>query len=255
MAPAAKDQQPEAGLGLDTVEHGLERLELATHKAGAESSDMDTGADSDDECNGACHDREARITDVDPLSIDLPAAIAQLAEQVERIPTPAEAAPLVARLTRWAAAPQIETVGETLDAIAALLLVEGLGQGAIDPLRTTHGPAEWTDGRLTVAVAMVFRPLLVDLVARWTLPTAPAAVFCHLGPRATAEQAQLCVAYAAGLLLPTAPQIRTLLTDYFAVGAGAAIVAQVEAHATADADAALNVLVVLCRLLRVLPEA
>ncbi|KAJ1726662.1 AAA ATPase midasin, partial [Coemansia biformis] len=238
---------------MDTVEYGLERLELAAQKAGAGHSNNDADTEDDGGHNRASWEDAACITDVDPLSVDLPAAIAHMAGLVERIQAPPEAAPIVEQLVQWAAAPRTETVDEVLDRISALLLVEGLGQATTAPLQATHGPAEWADGQLTLAVAAVFRPLLVDLVARSTQPEAQAAVLRHLGLHADADRARLCVAYAAGCLLHTTPQIRSLLADYFGSGVGAAVVSQ--AQAAAGTDAALHALVVLYRLLRVLPGA
>ncbi|KAJ2781638.1 AAA ATPase midasin [Coemansia javaensis] len=233
----------------DLVEDGLERLELATqHQQSGEAHASDSEMDADERGGGVCKGEDDSIVDVDPLSVDLPAAVRQLVALAERIEAPDEARRIVEQLAQWAGDPDGDGAGAVLDRVSALLLAEGLGQRAIEPLRAERGPAEWTDGRLTMAVATVFRPLLVDLAARWAQPAA--AAVRHLGPHVSAARARLCVAYAAGCLLPTAPQIRSLVADYFGSDEPAVAV-----EAGAGADETAHRLVVMWRLLRLMPEA
>ncbi|KAJ2358747.1 AAA ATPase midasin, partial [Coemansia sp. RSA 2618] len=241
----SEQQQQETSQGLDLVKQGLEKLEIV--------SEQTTGAPL-----GKTLDESIRITDIDPLSVDLPLAITQLSAQLTEhsIEIPREAHKVVEKLARWAASPKRSTVGEVMDRVSALLLAEGLNPtaAAAGGLSDTAGRVEWTDGRFTVTVAMVFRPVLVDLVARWTLPGAPAAVFRQLGPDVVdPERVHTSVAYAAGLLLPTAPQIRSLVMAYFRTRVHVCIAEQ--ALAASNADQTANVLVVVWRLLRRLPEA
>ncbi|KAJ2180783.1 AAA ATPase midasin, partial [Coemansia sp. RSA 551] len=240
MGPALLEQTE--GLDLDLVKQGLENLELA----GEHTPKVHVGKTLDE---------SIRIVDIDPLSMDLPLAITQLTAQIAKrsIEVPKEARVVVEQLTRWAGNPKRSTVGEVMAGVSALLLAEGLGSTAADGLKQTTGPVEWTDGRFTVTVAMVFRPVLVELVARWMLAEAQKSVFCRLGSDISFDRVHMSVAYAAGHLLSTAPQIRSLIMAYFRMHVPVCIAEQ--ALVAASADATTNVLVVVWRLLRRLPEA
>ncbi|KAJ2157991.1 AAA ATPase midasin [Coemansia sp. RSA 552] len=237
MSPAVESDR------MDVVEHRLEKLGLALDE------------DQLDEASvvGRTLSEAIRIDAVDPLSVDLPQATAHMVSQfrAHSVTVLSEAQPIIDWLTRWAAAPRRETVGEALNRISALLLVEGLGRASLEALTDAGRPAEWTDGRFTAVVGAVFRPILVELVARWILPEAPATVFHHLALHARGERVHVCVAYATGCLMPTAPQIRGLVMAYFERNPSVGIVEQ--ALAASDGEEAAHALLVACRLLRQVP--
>ncbi|KAJ2662217.1 AAA ATPase midasin [Coemansia sp. RSA 1200] len=274
---------------MDVVTQGLEKLNRAqpatrlangasNEEAAADGSIMreDTVQDEDKEKRIIHRGLETNVEliDVDPLSIDLPQAVVWLLETIrqmeategqENIGVGATAGAILEYLEKWASAPERATVGGVLDRLSALLLLaatDDLGEWssrALGIASTGDAPvsSRWTDGRLALAVSTVFRTILVDLVARWTLPEAPVAVFRHAIPAAHTgdlhAEADLRVAYAAGILLGTAPQIRSLVTDYFEHRSGSSI-AQ---HAVAAANSPRRqeaILVVAYRLLRKLPE-
>ncbi|KAJ2009224.1 AAA ATPase midasin, partial [Coemansia thaxteri] len=260
------------GSGVDLVERGLERLGIATQLATEGSSSSNNMAedssraaeDSTDSAPGEAGSvvrsmhGAIRITDIDPLSIDLAAAITRLLEQIgsgcSATAVPAAGSDIVRRLGAWAQAPKHETTGDVLNQLSALLLAEGFDGDTLAALPTDGLPsaARWGDGRFTLAVGAAFRPILIDLVARWAAAEAPAAVFRHLSAHAASERVDVGVAYAAGCLVATAPQTRSLVMRYFAARGGACIAQQ--AVAAQDAAQALRVLVVAYRLLRRVPE-
>ncbi|KAJ2735137.1 AAA ATPase midasin [Coemansia sp. BCRC 34962] len=221
--------------GVDLVELGLERLDLATPSQARDEPTIEAPTASMQEA--------IRIRDVDPLSVDLPLAIQSLVKQTSTF-SPQSAQPVIRRLSKWAKAPQHSTVSETLNRISALLLAEGFDALLQPP---ADGRVEWADGQFTLAVGLAFRPLLVDLVARWTMPDAPTSIFHHLADHVTRNQAHVAVAYATGCLAATAPQIRSLAMRYFA--STSECVAQLAA-----AGESLHLLVVAYRLLRRVPE-
>ncbi|KAJ2828371.1 AAA ATPase midasin, partial [Coemansia sp. 'formosensis'] len=234
IMPAISDQKRTSGV--DLVELGLERLDIATHSVVQDEPTIETPMTDM---------REAiRIMDVDPLSVDLPLAIQKLVEHIS-VPVPLSAQAIMRRLSKWAKAPKRETVSETLNRISALLLAEGFDASLQPP---ADNRVDWVDGQFTLAVGLAFRPLLVDLVARWTVADAPASIFHHLADHATPSQAHVAVAYAAGCLATTAPQIRSLVMRYFA--STSECLAQL-----ALSSEPLRMLVVAYRLLRRIPEA
>ncbi|KAJ2358775.1 hypothetical protein H4S02_012305, partial [Coemansia sp. RSA 2611] len=222
--------------GVDLVELGLERLDLATPSQAPDEPTIETPV-------ARMHDT-IRIRDVDPLSVDLPLAIKSLVEQTSA-PVPRSAQSVLRRLSKWAKAPQQSTVSETLNRVSALLLAEGFDASLQPP---ADGRVEWADGQFTLAVGLAFRPLLVDLVARWTMADAPTSIFHHLADHVTRNQAHVAVAYAAGCLAATAPQIRSLAMRYFAP------TSECLAELAVSGDS-LHLLVVAYRLLRRMPEA
>ncbi|KAJ2845344.1 AAA ATPase midasin, partial [Coemansia brasiliensis] len=232
--------------GIDTVEQKLERLDLVaedTHEEGA----------------GKTLSESIRITDIDPLSIDLPRAIAELDQQLVQhgIGIPALAQSIMERISQWAARADHKSVGQIMNQLSALLLAEGSDYSEsialADLKHTENATGKWTDGRFTLTIAAVFRPVLVDLVARWTLPEAPATVFHYLGSSISAEELHTSIAYTAGCLLPTAPQIRSLVMAYFRARVPACIAEQ--AVQTDNKDKALFVMLIACRLLHQLSDA
>ncbi|KAJ2054191.1 AAA ATPase midasin [Coemansia sp. RSA 2337] len=222
---------------VDLVELGLERLELATPGAVPDEPTTTT-------IEALSMDEAIRIMDVDPLSVDLPLAIQNLVQQI-KVPVPLSAQGILRRLSKWAKAPKQAQVGETLNRISALLLAEGFDSSLQAP---ADGTVDWADGQFTLAVGLAFRPLLVDLVARWTVADAPASVFHHLAEHVTSNQAYVAVAYAAGCLAMTAPQMRSLAMRYFST------MPECLAQLALSGDA-LHLLVVAYRLLRRMPEA
>ncbi|KAJ1877325.1 hypothetical protein LPJ71_011279, partial [Coemansia sp. S17] len=216
---------------VDLVELGLERLELATPGAVPDEPTTTT-------IEALSMDEAIRIMDVDPLSVDLPLAIQSLVQQI-KVPVPLSAQGILRRLSKWAKAPKQAQVGETLNRISALLLAEGFDSSLQAP---ADGTVDWADGQFTLAVGLAFRPLLVDLVARWTVADAPASVFHHLAEHVTSNQAYVAVAYAAGCLAMTAPQMRSLAMRYFST------MAECLAQLALSGDA-LHLLVVAYRLL------
>ncbi|KAJ2862548.1 AAA ATPase midasin [Coemansia aciculifera] len=233
MMPVISDQK--GASSVDLVELGLERLDLATPGAVPDEPTTTIEAQSMGEA--------IRIMDVDPLSVDLPLAIQSLVQQIS-IPVPLAAQGILRRLSKWAKSPKQSQVGETLNRISALLLAEGFDASLQPP---ADGTVDWADGQFTLAVGLAFRPLLVDLVARWTVADAPASIFHHLAEHVTSAQAYVAVAYAAGCLAATAPQMRSLAMRYFA--AMPECLAQL-----AQSGDALRLLVVAYRLLRRMPE-
>ncbi|KAJ2745847.1 AAA ATPase midasin [Coemansia sp. BCRC 34301] len=229
--------------GVDLVERGLERLDIATANHSSTAQDVPQTTITRIEALSEA----IRITDIDPLSVDLPLAIKSLVQQLNNIATPPSAQAIVRRLSKWAKTPKHETAKETLNRISALLLAEGFD--LFSNLLPTGQGVQWADGQFTLAVAMVFRPLLVDLVARWTVAEAPAAVFHHLSENMTSVQVHVAVAYATGCLAPTAPQIRSLAMQYFA-----AVPESLAQQARVQAEQAMQLLVVAYRLLRRMPE-
>ncbi|KAJ2451337.1 AAA ATPase midasin [Coemansia sp. RSA 2336] len=233
--------------GIDTVEQKLERLDLIAEE---HSKDIDEWQ------AGRTLAESIRITDIDPLSVDLPRAITELDQQLREhgIAVPRLAQSIVDRIKQWATRADLKSVSQVMNQLSALLLAGGLDHlesAALADLKHSED-GKWTDGRFTLTVAAVFRPVLVDLVARWTLPEAPAAVFHYLGSSISADQLHISVAYAAGCLLPTAPQIRSLVMAYFRAQVPVCIVEQ--AVQSDDEDKALFVMLVACRLLYQLPE-
>ncbi|KAJ1742174.1 AAA ATPase midasin [Coemansia sp. RSA 1086] len=234
--------------GIDTVEQKLERLELVAEEHSEDVVEQQAGkmlAES------------IRITDIDPLSIDLPRAITELDQQIieHGIAIPRLAQSALERIKQWATRADLKVVNQIMNQLSALLLAEGLdGSESAALADLKHSEAgKWTDGRFTLTVAAVFRPILVDMVARWTLPEAPATVFHYLGSSISADQLHISVAYAAGCLLPTAPQIRSMVMAYFRAQVPSCIAEQVVQ--IDDEDKALFVMLVACRLLYQLPEA
>ncbi|KAI8323453.1 midasin [Martensiomyces pterosporus] len=261
--PAAEDsQRPSVG----AVERGLQRLDIAARgssvRDGAGSaSDADggdgvTGDQPNSRSGVALQPLEDTIhmVDVDPLSVDLPKAILHLISLLDNgsIQPPQVAKGIVKKLRKWANAPKDKAVADALNGISALLLAEGVDFDASNVEEDTSGTVGWTDGKFTITVAMVFRPILVDLVARWTLPEAPAVVFHHLSPHMESERAHLCVAYASGILLGTSPQIKSLVMSYFQRCSSGSVVQH--ALAAQNMDIIRQSLVVAFRLLRRLPE-
>ncbi|KAJ1955144.1 AAA ATPase midasin, partial [Dipsacomyces acuminosporus] len=194
------------------------------------------------------------ITDVDPLSVDLPKAILHLVSLIESRATkiPKAAKGILKKLRKWADLPKEKSANDILNSISALILAEGVDLEAANLDDDTADAVSWADGRFTTCVAMVFRPLLVELVARWTLPEAPAIIFHHLSSHMEPERAHLCVAYASGILLGTAPQIKSLVMGYFQRCLSGSVVQ--DALATQNTHAIRRSLLVAHRLLRRLPE-
>ncbi|KAJ1954646.1 AAA ATPase midasin, partial [Linderina pennispora] len=237
---------------VNMVEHGIEKLTIAAHGATADGDD--TAMDTDEHPSEAAEARKPtidsciQVVDVDPLSADLPKAIRQLCALVESQGAPELGQTLLQKLRTWANAPSKDSVPQILNVISALLLVEG---ASMDSVRLGEG-VEWADGQFTILVAMVFRPILVDLVARWTLAEAPVSVFHQISTHMDKQQAQLCVAYAAGILLATTPQVKSLVMAYFQNSTAASILDH--GAASQNTSTIQQSLVVVFRLLRRLPE-
>ncbi|KAJ1671334.1 AAA ATPase midasin, partial [Coemansia sp. RSA 25] len=160
------------------------------------------------------------------------------------------------RLAKWAAAPAHASVGATLDGLAALLLAEGADLAFALPGDGGASETGWADGHFTLAVATALRPLLVDLAARWAAADAPVAVFRLLGDHMTGPQAHVAVAYAAGCLAPTVPQLRGAAMRFFAATPASLAQLALDAGGGEGDDAATaRVLAVAWRLLRRMPEA
>ncbi|KAJ1781463.1 hypothetical protein LPJ59_007045, partial [Coemansia sp. RSA 2399] len=166
---------------MDVVEQGLEKLDMATTKEindGSEKATLPHEDATEQERLQQNMEDSVHITDIDPLSIDLPYVIRQLLDTVrqEKIAVPAAGESTLKYLEGWSQTPEKTTVGGVLDRLSALLLAE-----SIDSLEVANADAaaNWSDGKLTLATATAFRPILVDLVGRWTLSEAPGAVFRH----------------------------------------------------------------------------
>ncbi|KAJ2548861.1 AAA ATPase midasin, partial [Coemansia sp. RSA 1933] len=257
------EQRTRGSDGMDVVEQGLSKLDMAQRGISTTNiSDENALQHADDGERIEIQPQQQQsmdsvhISDIDPLSIDLPFVIRELLQTIrtEQISVPAGAETTVMHLDEWSQAPEKTTVGGVLDRLSGLLLGEGIEQLEVGNCDTT---VSWADGRLALAVATAFRPILVDLVARWTLPEAPATVFRHTiestgSHERHREDAHLRVAYAAGVLMSTAPQIRSLVIEYFEKRRGPSI-AQIAAEAE-DSAKQEAVLVVCYRLLRRLPE-
>ncbi|KAJ2722068.1 AAA ATPase midasin [Coemansia sp. Benny D115] len=255
MVPAADSGKRRPTNPVDTVEKSLEKLDLATQSTeenALSQQQQHLGTDAQhslEEC--------IEITEIDPLSIDLPSAIRHLADQIDvrAIAVPKAAHQILHALKQWAKSsptPNAAAAEKTLNRISALLLAEGLldEQNSILATQINNAGALWSDGQFTLTVASVFRPILVELVARWTLPEAPALVFHHLGARADAECVHACVAYAAGVICGTAPQVRSLVLAFFQHHATQECLASIGARHSAQ----VHYLAVALRLLRRMPE-
>ncbi|KAJ2805745.1 AAA ATPase midasin, partial [Coemansia guatemalensis] len=242
---------------MDTVEGRLGKLEMAAQAAYTETKTAGDDDSSEIETEVAVSGIEGtlRIEEVDPLGVDLPQAIAHLASSLEQqqISIGSTAQRVLRQLKTWAAVPEKSAMGDALDGLSALLLAEGL-QTREAARGLQRGGAEWTDGQLTAAVAAAFRPLLVDLTARWAAAEAASRVFARLAQPPPPEDAvHLSVAYAAGLLAGTAPQISGMAMEYFSAQMPACLAEQ--ALGAADEETAEQTLVVAWRLLRQMPEA
>ncbi|KAJ2777768.1 AAA ATPase midasin, partial [Coemansia interrupta] len=248
MTPTDHPREPRE---LDSVKRGLARLELATPAA---EQTAEAAALEDAPALGGraepqrSFEQSVAITDVDPLSIDLPRAIAYLGTQLAHsgIAVPASAMQLYAKVT------QTEVTQATADAlltdIAALLLAEGTALDAVAmQLSGEAGGAavDWADGAFTLLVGAVFRPILIELASRWTQAAS------HM-PAATAHAA---VAYAASLLVGAAPQVGGLAMAFFEQHAPAQCLAQMAADAAAQGrhESAAGLAAVGVRLTRRLP--
>ncbi|KAJ1721519.1 AAA ATPase midasin, partial [Coemansia erecta] len=235
---------------LDSVKRGLARLELATPAADSntEALALDDAQAVSGRAEQRSFEQSIAITDVDPLSIDLPRTIACLATQLahEGIAVPASAAQLFAKVTQTAVT--AATADAVLTDIAGLLLAEGTALDAVASQLAEDNAgaqADWADGRFTLMVGAVFRPILVELASRWTQAAAPMA----------AATAHAAVAYASSLLVGTAPQIGSLAMAFFEQHAPAQCLAQTAADAAARGEhrRAVALAAVGVRLLRRLP--
>ncbi|KAJ2621726.1 AAA ATPase midasin [Coemansia sp. RSA 1358] len=284
--PASADQQNTRGSGMGMVKHSLERLAIATASAATEvsalenvdsslsdqqhkqqqlstksidvssfSTTLQTDADQPHRDMDEC----VRITDIDPLSVDLPRAIYSMLSSIDQagMAIPTAAVGLLKLLRNWADTPKKKAVRDVLNWLSALLLAEGVDRWDAGRFQfsSTSYSAQWIDGMFTIAVAMSFRPILVDLVARWTLPEAQATIFHHILQHTDNTRAHLCVAYASGCLVSTSPQIKSLVMAYFRNHAGSSISQlAVSAYSVEDSEATMQALVISYRLIRKLPE-
>ncbi|KAJ2886267.1 AAA ATPase midasin, partial [Coemansia asiatica] len=251
---------------VDTVKRGLEKLDLATKSKGSETAALAQQQQSESQApDVVCRSMEQsiEILDIDPLSIDLPMAVKYLESQIalRKIATPESAKPALQKLNKWASQSKPKsdklTVAKALNRLSALLLAEGVDMAlhSFPGHNKERGGALWTDGRFTSLVAMVFRPIVVELVARWTQAEAPASVIHQLGSHIDANRAYLCVAYAAGIIVGTAPQVRSLVMAYFQKRAGPKCIAQLAMEGQGSQAAVSQMLAVALRLLRRMPEA
>ena len=123
----------------------------------------------------------------------------------------------------WSQSPDRSESNKVLNWLSALLLTDGLFNNIVESHEVdfvkalNSGEPNWiqveNDRSVCIKVAEVFRPLMIDLVARWAIPEAPIQIFSYLsnglGEDVVKERIWAeCVAYTTGLLISSFPQIK-----------------------------------------------
>ncbi|KAJ1918062.1 AAA ATPase midasin [Mycoemilia scoparia] len=175
---------------------------------------------------------------LDPFSVNLPEAIKTLIKEIENpqvssdIALPKQAKRLIKSLKEWLKNPNREQADKVLNWLSALLLIDGFYNNKISKshILGDQQPPNWiqieANKSICTKILEIFRPLIIDLVARWVVPEAPIQVFSYLSDNTTStadsedddDQQYIwskCVAYATGLIISTTPQIKRLVMAFF----------------------------------------
>ncbi|KAJ1678527.1 hypothetical protein EV182_003875, partial [Spiromyces aspiralis] len=168
------------------IQKGLERLGLDNE--GLQTQEMDVA--------------------VDPLSVNLPEAVSTVLSRLDKIGDTDDADKkrrkrIAQRLRDWVQSALAAGAGYCRDAKKALTWVS-----ALLLLLREDADIEYASS--------VFRPLLIDLVARWVEAEAPIQVFGEIADDEMGlDDIPERVAYVGGALARNYPQIKRLLMAYF----------------------------------------